>query len=333
MKAQRLGLVAAFRAVAVVKTPARRALMPRTIETYLLWVRKFYQFNECRPASVWTGLDVQRFLWWMHAERYAIKSRKQALCALVYVFRHVLQVDVGKLDLPSMPKEKATIKIIPSRAEIARLFTGLRGQAKLMAGLMYGAGLRVSECCELRVKDIDLELKTIRVHGGKGDKDRLALLPHSMVAALAAHLAWRAGLHDCDCANGAGIAPMPGRMNIKKPSAARSLAWQYLFPSTMIRGQRRWHTVPAAVQKALRAAVKAAGILKPVTPHTLRHAYCTHSLRAGNDPATVQRLMGHDDLTTTMIYAHGDFARGVSPMDVADVAIQRRGISFDLQPA
>lgn len=319
MNSKSQGLIATFVAVSTVATPTRRALKKRTVDTYLLWIRKFFSFTGRKPAAQWTGEDVQRFLWWMHTQDYAPKSRRQVLCALVYVFRHVLRVDVGALNLPSMPKEKKTVKIIPTRQEVARIMAGLRGQAKVMAGLLYGAGLRVSECCELRVKDVDLEAGTIRVHGGKGDKDRLTVLPQAMRAALVAQMQWRAGLHDRDLADGAGFVDLPGRMAIKSPRAARDLRWQFLFPSTVLRGQRRWHTTPESIQKALRIAVHAAGITKLVTPHTLRHAFCTHALRAGNDMATVQDLMGHDDPATTMIYAHGDYARGVSPMDAADL--------------
>jgi integron integrase len=316
------GLIATFNAVAVVNTPQRRALGKRTRETYLFWLRKFYNFVQT-PASTWTGAEVERFLWSLHQQQYAAKSRKQALCALVYVFRHVLKVDVGTLNLPSMPREKKAIRIIPSRAEVARIFAGLHGQCRVMAGVMYGAGLRVTECCTLRVKDIDFDALTIRVHEGKGDKDRLCLLPRNLVAALQRQIAWRAALHERDLAEGAGFVDLPGRLAIKYKNAARDLRWQFLFPSTVVRGQRRWHTTPESIQGALRKAVQAAGILKTITPHTLRHAYCTHSLRAGNDAATVQQLMGHDHLETTMTYAHGDAARGVSPLDACDLVIQR----------
>ena len=315
-------MIQTFRAVAVVATPTRRSLLPKTRETYEFWIKRFFRFVERKPASQWEGMDVQRFLWALHRERYAPKSRKQALCALVYVFRHVLKVDIGTLDLPIIPAEKPRIKIIPSRGEVAQILAAMRGQTRLMAGLMYGAGLRVAETCELRVKDVDLESRSIRVHGGKGDKDRMCLLPLALHEALKLQIEWRRALHNNDLAIGAGIVEMPDRMAIKDKSAATSLQWQYLFPSSILRGQRRWHTTPEAVQLALKAAVKAAGILKRVTPHTLRHAYCTHSLRAGNDAATVQRLMGHDSLETTMIYAHADRARGVSPMDAADVVPQ-----------
>ena len=314
-----LGLIARFKQVAAVQTHERNALVKNTQATYIHWLRLFWQHIAPKPASQWTGADVEHFMWHLHEQHYGIKSRKQALCALVYVFKNVLTQDPGRLNLPAMPKEKPTLKIIPSRAELGRIFSGMKGQPRLMAALMYGSGLRVMECCTLRLKDLDFEALTVRIHGGKGDKDRLCLLPESLVPALQKQIAWRLGLHGRDCEEGAGFVELPGRLAIKYPNAARSAEWQYLFPSTVIRAQRRWHTTPESVQQALKQAVQSAGILKRVTPHTLRHAYCTHSLRAGNDAATVQELMGHDSLETTMIYAHADHSRGVSPLDVGDL--------------
>jgi integron integrase len=320
MKPAPSGLIGTFLAVSSVNTPKRRALAKKTQETYAFWLRRFYRYVKV-PATEWTGEMVQHWLWHLHSDRYAHRSRQQALCALVYVFKNVLQRDVGTLNLPSAPRQKPTLRIIPSRQELGRIFAGLHGQSRLMAGIMYGSGLRVMECCTLRVKDIDLDTNTIRVHSGKGDKDRLCLLPQNLREALQRQIQWRAAVHQNDLAQGAGIVDLPGRYASKNPAAARDLRWQFLFPSTVLRGQRRWHITPEAIQKALRAAVKASGITKLVTPHTLRHAYCTHSLQAGNDIMTVKDLMGHDTIETTQIYAHADHARGVSPLDVANTTI------------
>jgi len=284
------------------------------LEMYWHWSRQFHRFNGKR-ASQWTGADVREFMLHVHAQSYSRSSRKSALCALAYVFKHVLKADMGKLDLPPMPPERKPLKVIPSREEIGRILSGMTGHPRLIAGLLYGSGLRVAEACELRVQDIDFDALTVRIHGGKGDKDRLALLPVLLVPALQRHLAWRKSLHDIDVANGAGRVELPGRLAVKYPNANRDLRWQYLFPAAVIRGQYRWHTTPKAVQEQMRDAAAAAGIMKRVTPHTLRHAYVTHSLQNGNDIATVQQLVGHEDVATTMIYAHGDAARGVSPLD------------------
>lgn len=283
---------------------------------YKFWVRKFYAHNR-KPASTWTGEDVRRWMLHLAAENYSPVSRKQALNAVVFVFKHVLKRDLGQLDLPPMPKVHQTLRIVPSREELGRIFSGLRGQVKLMAGLMYGSGLRVlCECCRLRVQDIDLEALTIRVHDGKGAKSRLTLIPVMLVPALRRQIAWRKALHDQDLAEGAGLVELPGRLAQKYPKANREFGWQFLFPSTVRRGQYRWHCTDEAIGKQLRAAVRAAGINKRVTPHTLRHAFATHAMQAGNDIRTVQELLGHEDLNTTAIYLHADAARGVSPLDV-----------------
>jgi site-specific recombinase XerD len=255
---------------------------------------------------------------WMHdldRQGYSTVSRKQALCALAFVFRHVLKVELGALDLPSLPRERPPLKIIPTVDELCQIFAGLSGQARLMAGILYGAGLRVSECCTLRVKDVDFEAPCLMVHSGKGGKSRRALLPAMLVPGLRRQVAWRAALHDRDLAEGAGLVELPGRLAVKYPSAPSSLSWQFLFPSQLIRSRHRWHAVPETLQKALRAAVHGAGIAKLVTPHTLRHAFATHALRAGNDIRTVQELLGHENLETTALYLHADTPRGVSPLD------------------
>jgi integron integrase len=304
------GLLQRFRIAA-----AAQSLGRRTVATYEFWLRKCWKDTGV-PASQWNGETISRWMHTLDGQAYSRVSRKQALCAVVFVFKHVLRADLGKLDLPPCPPERRPLKTIPTRDEIARIFAGMRGQPRLMAGVMYGAGLRVEECCKLRVRDVDFANLSIRVWSGKGDKHRLALLPTVLVPALERQIKWRAALHEQDVAAGAGFVEMPGRLGVKYPSARRELGWQYLFPSAAIREQRRWHAVPEGVQKSMRAAVRAAGLNKPVTPHTLRHAFATHALQGGNDIRTVQELLGHTSLETTMIYLHADTARGVSPLDL-----------------
>lgn len=295
---------------------ATEDLLPNTVAAYWFWLRKFYAFRQ-RPASSWTGPDVTEFLCHLHAENYSASARKQALNAAAFFFKHILKADMGQLNLPPLPRERHTLRIIPTREEIGRIFAGLKGQSKLMAALMYGSGLRVGEVCKLRVQDVDFAALTVRVHGGKGDKCRLTLLPVLLVPALTRHIAWRKSVHELDLANGCGLVELPGRLAVKYKSAPRELRWQFLFPSNLLRGQYRWHATDESVGKQMRAAVRAAGIAKRVTPHTLRHAFVTHALQNGNDIATVKDLCGHEDVNTTMIYAHGDAARGVSPLDGA----------------
>jgi len=298
-----------FRAIAL------RDAAENTGRDYWLQLLKFFRFIG-KPASMWEGPDVEAWMWELHRQDYARKSRKQSLCAVAFAFKHVLKRDMGTLKLPQMPKERKILKTIPTREELGRIFAGLKGQARLMAGVMYGSGLRVGECCKLRVQDIDFEARTVRVWNGKGDKSRLTVLPEAMIQALQRHIAWRKSLHDIDTANGCGLVELPGRLAIKYKNANRELRWQWLFPSTLVRGQHRWYATDESVAKQMRAAVKAAGIMTRITPHTLRHAFATHAMRVGNDPRTVQDLLGHESLETTMIYLHADAARGVSPLDV-----------------
>lgn len=293
-----------------------QSCLPNTISTYCHWARKLYGFTQ-KPASQWTGADVRAWLLSLAEAQYSPSSRKQALNAIVFVFRHVLKVEVGNLDLPPMPRARQTLRIIPTREEIGRIFSGLRGQSKLMAGLMYGAGLRVNECCHLRVQDLDFAALTIRVIAGKGDKSRLTVLPVLIVPALQRHVVFRQAMHAQDLAAGCGLVELPGRLAVKYPQASREFRWQWLFPSTLVRGQFRWHATDEALSKQMRAAVRAAGVTKRVTPHTLRHAFATHAMRSGNDIRTVQELLGHEHLETTEIYLHADAARGVSPLDVS----------------
>ena len=287
-----------------------------TLESYWAACKKFYAFCG-KPASQWNGPDVERWLVSLHDQNYSRSSRKNALCAMSYVFKHVLKADMGRLNLPAMPPERKPLKIIPTREEIARIFAGLKGQPRLIAALEYGAGTRIGETCELRVQDIDFATLTVRIHQGKGDKDRMTVLPTMLVPALQRQIAWRKAQHDIDLAHGGGFVELPGQLAKKYPNAKRELRWQFLFPSAVTRGQYRWHITPKAVQDALRAAVNAAGIIKRVTPHTLRHAFATHSMRMGNDIETVRDLLGHDSIETTAIYLHADASSGCSPLDVA----------------
>ena len=288
--------------------------LPNTRKTYHTWVKRFYEHCK-KPASQWLPADVRAWMLELHRQNYPATTRKQALCAVKFVFDHVLRLELGRLDLPPMPRVRQTLKIIPTVEEIGRIFAGMKGLSRTMAQLMFGSGLRVSECCHLRVQDIDLAALTVRVNAGKGFKSRLTVLPAVLVPAMQRHLALRQALHNCDLAAGWGLVELPGRLDRKYKNASREFRWQWLFPSTKIRGQYRWHATDECVAKSMRAAVTAAGIIKRVTPHTLRHAFVTYGLRCGNDIKTMMDLVGHEDPNTTMIYAHGDAARGLSPMD------------------
>lgn len=312
-----MGLIAEFKRV------ASSDLSKNTISTYLCWIRKFHQFTG-KGAASWTGRDITSFIHHMQQERYSLKSRHQALCALVYVFKKVLRIDPGNLELPKIQRPQPTLKIMPTQQEIARIFAGLKGQVKLMAWLIYGSGLRVQECCTLRMKDVDFAEPSICVWDGKGAKHRRTVLPIRLVPMLQKQMEWRAALHAHDVEEGWGFVELPGRLSQKYKSASRELAWQFLFPSRAVRDKHRWHAVPESVQKALKAAVAAAGLLKRITPHTLRHACATHMLKIpGNDIATVGAMLGHESIETTQIYVHADRAPGTSPLDAALVLPER----------
>lgn len=287
----------------------------KTRDCYYHHARQFHAFVQ-KPAGQWEGADVRRWLIEMERQRYAPETRKQALCALKFVFDHVLMRDLGQLDLPPMPRVHAKLKTIPSRDELVQLFKHLRGQVRLMAGLMYGAGLRVSEVCKLRVQDIDLAGLTLRIWDAKGQKSRLTVLPVLLIPALRRHLESRARLHAEDVARGDGLVELPGRLAMKYRAAPVELRWQFVFPSTCVRAGYRWHATGESVAKQMREAVKGCGLMKRITPHTLRHGFATHAMQAGADPRTIQDLLGHESLETTMIYLHADAARGFSPLDV-----------------
>lgn len=310
MDTKKPSLLTEFRRVAA------NELRKNTVATYSCWLRAFYNFTR-RGASTWTGRDISNFIVHMERAGYALKSRHQALCAIVYVLKRVLKVDPGDLKLPKIQRPKPTLKIMPTREELARIFAGLRGQNRLMALLIYGSGLRVEECCKLRMKDVDFSEPSICLHDAKGGKNRRTVLPIRLVPMLEKQMHWRAAMHAHDLDNGGGFAELPGRLAVKYKNASRDLAWQFVFPSSAVRAGYRWHAVPEAIQKAMRHAVRAAGILKRVTPHTLRHACATHMLKIpGNDIATVSKMLGHESLETTAIYVHADLAPGISPLDL-----------------
>lgn len=288
-----------------------------TFQQYAFWIRKVYQHLQI-PASKWTTADMTKALLWLRSERYSDTSQRCALCAVVFFFKHVLQRDLGRMELPAMPKQRKTLKEVPTREEVARLIMLLRDEFRLMGGLMYGGGTRVKETCKLRVKDFDFDRCEIRIHNdtAKGKKSRLPPLPEAMIPALKDYFAnKRRELYERDLAQGWGYVELPGRLANKYKSANREYGWQFAFPSRAVSPTGyRWHITPESFQNELRKARQIAGIIKPVTPHTLRHAFCTHALENGTEFETVRKWMGHEDANTTLIYAHTT-KRGESPMD------------------
>lgn len=302
----------------------RRHYSPRTARSYVYWIRQYVLFhNKTHPRALGRSA-LERYLNYLATERQVSAStQSQALNALVFLYKHVLEVELGWLDKLERVKRKAFLPVVLREDEVARVLAQLQDTSKLMAQLIYGSGLRVMECMQLRIKDVDLKTRTIMVRSGKGGKDRTTVLPSYLLETLQQHLIRVLSLHRDACLRGAGYAPLPNALARKYPYAARTAGWQYVFPSSVerldpISGHKvPWHASPSTLQRAFRAAVRRADIRKHATVHTLRHCFASHLLRSGCDIRTIQALMGHAHLETTMIYTHVLLPRdGVtSPLD------------------
>lgn len=252
------------------------------------------------------------------------KTQQQALNALVFLFGQVLKVPVGELGEYVRPKLIHRLPVVISRTEVQAVLGALSGTVALVGGLLYGSGLRLLEALRLRVKDLDFEQQQLVVRNGKGDKDRITVLPQILQAPLRAHLARVKALHDKDLVRGYGEVWFWPALERKYPNAPREWGWQLVFPAGRLyvdqesNKVRRLHLHESVIQKAVKTAARRAGIAKMVTPHTLRHSFATHLLEAGYDIRTVQELLGHTDVATTMIYTHVLNRPGIavrSPMD------------------
>jgi integron integrase len=300
-----------------------RSYSRRTVETYLRWVARFLRANRQRPLERLGRLEVEQFLADLtHARNLAPKSRNQATSALAFFFREVL----GRDALKGMPraKEPKRVPSVLSHRQATLVPGQLSGKYRLLASLMYGAGLRLTEAHQLRLKDIDFDLMQITVRDGKGAKDRWVMLPDRVVPLLRRHIEAVRNRHEDDLRRGAGWAPLPNALARKDRTAGYQPAWQFLFPASRwsrdaVTGRRgRRHLNPSALQREVKRAGKAAGIPKPVTCHVLRRTFAAQMLRAGYDVRTVQRVMGHSDVRTTMIYIEAITDTGIglrSPLD------------------
>jgi len=288
-------------------------------------VRYFVFFHGKRHPAQMGAPEVTAFLSWLATQRnVAAATQNQALSALLFLYKHVLGVELPWLGELVRAQRPVRLPTVLSEAEVRRLLDCLTGVARLMVGLLYGSGLRQIECLSLRVKDVDFAYRQIFVRDGKGGRDRVTMLPENLVQPLQQHLGRVRALHGRDLKEGFGEVRLPHALARKYPRAARTWAWQYLFPSGQRSADsengviRRHHGHPDTLSRAVSRAAASAGIQKRVSCHTLRHSFATHLLERGYDIRTVQELLGHSDVSTTMIYTHvmNKGARAVrSPLD------------------
>jgi integron integrase len=307
-----LPVVAAPRLLDRVRLAVRvRHYSRRTEEAYVSWIRRYVLFHGKRHPSDLGARHVAAFLSSLAtAGRVSASTQNQALSALTFLYRVVLGQDLG--DLPTMvrARQPERLPVVLERQEVRLVLAQLYGTARLIAMLLYGAGLRLNECLDLRVKDVDFAREQILVRRGKGQKDRATTLPTIMNEALAAHLAAVKRLHEADLRGGLGRVVLPFAFERKHPEAATDWRWQFVFPAARICTDPRWgpptryHLHESAVQRAVADAARRAGVTKRVTCHTFRHSFATHLLEDGYDIRTVQELLGHRDVSTTMTYLH-----------------------------
>lgn len=305
----------------------------RTEQAYVYWVRGFVRFHGLRHPLEMGGDEVEEFLSWLANERsVAVSTHKQALSALMFLYQKVLGVELPWMNRIGRPRSTVRLPVVLTTDEVARVLRLLDGDHRLFAQLLYGTGMRIMEGVRLRVKDVDFERRAIVVREGKGAKDRVVMLPTSLVPALREQMSRARLLWSADREAGRGGVYMPDALDRKYPRAGVSWTWFWVFPQLRLSidprtgVERRHHALEQSFQRAFKRAVEGAGIHRPATPHTLRHSFATHLLQGGYDIRTVQDLLGHADVSTTMIYTHvlkvaGGGVR--SPLDVLEASIDR----------
>ncbi len=299
----------------------------RTEQTYVDWIKRFILFHRKRHPQEMAETEVTQFLTHLARDGHvAASTQNQALSALLFLYKEVLKQEIGWLQRVERAKRPTRLPVVLTRDEVHKIFSHLRGTNRLMAGLLYGSGLRLMECVRLRVKDVDLGYLRITVRDGKGGKDRITMLPVNLAKSLERHLQKIKVQHEQDLEDGVGEVYLPNALERKYPNASREWIWQYVFPSTRLSvdprsgSRRRHHVEESSLQLAMKMAVRASHIEKPATCHALRHSFATHLLENGYDIRTIQELLGHRDVSTTMIYTHVLNRPGVgvkSPLDLS----------------
>jgi integron integrase len=297
----------------------------RTERAYAYWIARFFAHYQGRDPLHLGADEIRSFLSHLAVgERVSASTQNQALCALVFMYRRVAGLELGAIDGIERAKPSRRVPVVLTRGEVKDVLTRMNGVPQLACWLLYGAGLRLLECLALRVKDVDLDRHEITVRDGKGAKDRVTMLPAFCGQDLQTHLGHVQRLHKEDLCRGLGRAPLPFALAAKYPRADREWGSQYVFPASSFYTDRhtgirhRHHLHETVIQRAMAEAVRRAGFAKPATPHTLRHSFATHLIESGYDIRTVQELLGHSDVQTTMIYTHvlNRGGRGVrSPAD------------------
>jgi integron integrase len=297
----------------------------RTEKQYVGWIVRFIQFHDGQYPGSLGGPDVEAFLSHLASTRdVAAATQAQALAALLFLYKRVLHVDLPWLANVTRARRPKRLPVVLSRGEVRRLLDQLHGPYRAVACLLYGSGLRLLEALRLRVKDVDLASRTLVVRDGKGFKDRVTVIPESLIAPLRLRISRLRDLHEAAVTSGFGGVELPHALHRKYPRAHLDFGWQYLFPATYPSRDRRtgiWrrhHLHEQSMQRVMREAVRRSGIEKPASCHTFRHCFATHLLESGSDIRTVQELMGHASVKTTQIYTHVLNRGGIaarSPLD------------------
>ena len=298
--------------IALVRQRMRlRRLSPRTEEAYVGWIRRFARFHGLRHPRLLGEQEVTAFLTDLAVrQRVSASTQSQALAALLFLYRDVIRAPLPWLNEVVRARRPSRLPNVLTREEVRLVLAEMRGISRLVALLLYGAGLRLMESLSLRVKDLDLERAVLTVRGGKGGRDRVSVLPRSAVAPLTAHLTAVRRQHERDLRAGAGFVVLPDALARKLPSASRAWEWQWVFPATRsyvdrpTSERRRHHLDASVIQRAVSEAARRALLPRRVTCHTFRHSFATHLLEDGYDIRTIQELLGHRDVRTTMIYTH-----------------------------